>query len=111
MAFKTERYKNYAIMTISEERLDSHTTPQLNSELVILSGHHVENLIIDFDGCDYCDAAGLSCIMIAHRLCKNGKLIICNVTPSIERMLSIQRFDPELSIVSDRQEAISRMSE
>ncbi|MCQ2216408.1 MAG: STAS domain-containing protein [Bacteroidales bacterium] len=111
MSFGITHKEGYTILNISSERLDSHTTPQLNQELVILSGRHIENLIVDFSGCTYCDAAGLSCIMIAHRLCKNGKLILCNLTPSVETMLSIQRFDPPLVIVSDIEEAESRFSE
>ncbi|MCQ2236741.1 MAG: STAS domain-containing protein [Bacteroidales bacterium] len=110
MNIKTTQKEGYAILSISSERLDSHTTPQLNAELVILSGKHVENLILDLSGCTYCDAAGLSSIMIAHRLCKNGRLILCNLSSTVETMLTIQRFDPPLTIVSDIEEAESRLN-
>ncbi|MDO4462386.1 MAG: STAS domain-containing protein [Bacteroidia bacterium] len=110
MDIKTIQKEGYAILSVNSERLDSHTTPKLNAELVILSGKHVENLIIDLSGCTYCDAAGLSTIMIAHRLCKNGRLILCNLSTSVETMLAIQRFDPPLTIVSDLQEAESRFN-
>ncbi|MCF0191199.1 MAG: STAS domain-containing protein [Marinilabiliaceae bacterium] len=109
MGFEVSKKDGYAIIRTNESNLDAHTVPQLNSELVILSGQQTKNMILDLTECDYCDAAGLSALMIAHRLCKEGKLILCGLTPGVERMISIQRFDPPLIIVADLVEAESRM--
>lgn len=109
MNFEVVKCQGYSIVTMKAARLDSHTTPELKSELVLLAGDSVRNIIIDLSACDYCDTAGLGAILIAHRLCKDGMLILVGVQTSVENMLSIQRFDPQLYIVASVEDAIAKM--
>lgn len=109
MNFSVEKEASYAIVTMCTENLDQQTVAELRSELVLLSGDSFANMIIDLSECSYCDTAGLSAILIAHRLCKTGLLILVGVHQSVENMLSIQRFDPALTIVANREEAVARM--
>lgn len=108
--FQIENKQGYSIIQIHAERLDSQTTPELRSELVLLAGSNITNIIIDMSACHYCDTMGLSALQIAHRLCgRNGNLVLCNVSEEVNRMLSIQRFTPELVIAFDLEGAEKQM--
>ena len=106
---KVESKSGYSIVTMLTDKLDGTTVPTLRSELVLLAGSSVKNMIIDLSTCEYCDTTGLSAILIAHRLCKDGTLILAGVRESVENMLSIQRFDPPLILVGDMAEGEARM--
>lgn len=110
MDFEVLSNENYSIITMNAESLDAQTTPKLRSELVILSGKGVNKMIIDLTKCKSCDAVGLSAVLIAHRLCKEGRLFLVGVCDDVERMLSIQRFDPQLVILDNINEAKDRMA-
>ncbi|MBE6340271.1 MAG: STAS domain-containing protein [Marinilabiliaceae bacterium] len=110
MDFEVQSNDGYSILTMNAESLDAQTTPKLRSELVILSGKGVNKMIIDLTKCKSCDAVGLSAILIAHRLCKDGRLFLVGVCEEVERMLSIQRFDPPIVILDNINEAIDRMN-
>ena len=104
MNFKVEKKERYSVVTATTDRLDAHTTAELKSELVLLAGESIKNMILDLSSCNYCDTSGLSAILIAHRLCKDGKLILVSTSSSVESMLSIQRFDPPVNVVATLEE-------
>lgn len=110
MNFIVEKKESYAIITMNTERLDQQTVAELRSELVLLSGDSFNNMILDLSQCTYCNTAGLSAILIAHRLCKDGMLVLAGVNQSVENMLSIQRFNPALTIVANIAEAEARIA-
>ncbi len=100
-----DKKADYTVVALNAEKLDGQTTPKLRSELVLLAGDSVKNMILDLSNCTYCDTTGLSAILIAHRLCKDGCLILCGLSSSVENMLSIQRFNPPLQITLNLEEA------
>lgn len=106
MNFTVVKKDNYSIITAQTERLDAHTTAELKSELVLLAGESIKNMILDFSVCNYCDTSGLGAILIAHRLCKDGKLVLVSTSTSIDSMLSIQRFDPPVNVVATLDEGV-----
>ncbi len=103
--FQTQNKGDFAIVTMLVDRLDGQTTPELRSELVLLAGNQVSRMILDLSQCNYCDTTGLSAIMIAHRLCKTGALVLVGVKDEVAAMLSIQNFEPALDMVADLNEA------
>lgn len=109
MNYQIENKSKYSVVTMLSDSLDAHTTPELKSELVILSGKAVKSMIIDLSNCHTCDTSGLSAIMIAHRLCKDGVLVLVGACRSVESMLSIQRFDPPLLLCATIEEGEARM--
>ncbi|MCQ2204122.1 MAG: STAS domain-containing protein [Bacteroidales bacterium] len=109
MNFKVEKRDTYSVITMLSERLDVHTTAELRSELVLLAGDSVKNMLLDLSSCNYCDTSGLSAILIAHRLCKDGRLVLVSTSKSVENMLSIQRFDPPVLIIETLAEGEAEM--
>lgn len=109
MNFKNEKKGKYAVITLLSDRLDNQTTAELKSELVLLAGENFHSMLLDFSGCAYCDTSVLSAVLIAHRLCKDGKLVIVNTNASVNSVLSIQRFDPQLDIVPTLAEGVEEI--
>lgn len=104
-----ENREGYSIIRMNTDRLDNQITAELRSELVLLAGKGVSTMILDLSNCTYCDTAGLSAILIAHRLCKDGSLVLVGVAGEVANMLSIQRFDPELILESSVADAEERL--
>lgn len=107
--FVSENKEGYSVIRMMSERLDNQTTAELRSELVLLAGNNVKNMVLDLGACHYCDTSGLSAILIAHRLCKDGFLVLACVSDEVEKMLSIQRFEPELIVEATLPEAEARI--
>jgi anti-sigma B factor antagonist len=109
MNFKIDIKDGFAIVEVQSPRLDSQSASKLKSELVLLSGESIKNMIIDLSACDYCDTAGISAILVANRLCRDGVLILAGLQPSVENLVSVSRFDPVIDIVNDSAEGINLM--
>ena len=71
-SYTIEKKEKYAQINLKDEKLDSHVSPSLKSELVVLNSEGFKNIIIDLTDTRYCDSSGLSAILVANRLCKNS---------------------------------------
>ena len=100
MNFNIESSDNNAIIQVQAEKLDTHISPALKSELVVISGKGMQNIILDLQKCQYCDSSGFSAILVANRLCKNagGVFVLCGLNEAIERLITISQLDTVLTI-------------
>ena len=78
MEFKIEKLKNYTLIQVLEEKLDTHIAPTLKSELVLVSGNGEKNIVLDLSKCRYCDSSGLSAILVANRLVQKCQWYFCS---------------------------------
>jgi anti-anti-sigma factor len=113
MEFKIEKLKNYTLIQVLEEKLDTHIAPTLKSELVLVSGNGEKNIVLDLGKCRYCDSSGLSAILVANRLCKNanGTFVLTGLNDAVERLITISQLDTVLNITGSLEEAIKLFSE
>lgn len=81
-----------------EGRLDTTTSPQLESELrTAVNG--VSALVFDFDGLDYISSAGLRVLLSAQKVMnKQGSMTIKNVKPEIMEIFEVTGFIDILTI-------------
>lgn len=107
MEFKIEKFENHTLIKVLEEKLDTHIAPNLKSELVLISGNGEKNIILDLSNCRYCDSSGLSAILVANRLCKNGNgiFVLAGLNEAVERLITISQLDTVLNITSTVDEA------
>ena len=98
--------EDYTLLEINSIQLDAVLAPRLKSELVVLSGSGVRNILLDMKNCQYCDSSGLSAILVGNRLCRNagGRFIICGLTPAVERLVTISQLDTVLSIAYSQEQ-------
>jgi anti-anti-sigma factor len=108
MNFEVEKKDNYALVKVKVEKLDSHVSPGLKSELVVLNADEFKNLIVDLTETRYCDSSGLSAILVANRLCKNsnGTFILTGLQRSVSKLISISQLDTILNITPTIEEAV-----
>lgn len=107
MEFNIEKQKNYTLIQVLAEKLDTNVAPSLKSELVLISGKGEKNIILDLSKVKYCDSSGLSAILVANRLCKNanGSFVLTGLNDAVDRLITISQLDTVLNIAYSNGEA------
>lgn len=107
-SYTIEKKEKYAQINLKDEKLDSHISPSLKSELVVLNSEGFKNIIIDLTDTRYCDSSGLSAILVANRLCKNsgGTFVLTGLQRSVMKLISISQLDTILNIAPTVSEAV-----
>ena len=107
MEFNIEKFENYTMIQVLEEKLDTHIAPALKSELVLISGKGEKNVVMDLSNCKYCDSSGLSAILVANRLSKNanGIFVLTGLNDAVERLITISQLDTVLNITATVEDA------
>lgn len=107
MKFGVENNTNYAVLSLQEENLNSLLAPDLKSEFIILHNKGAKNLILDIADVKYVDSSGLSAILTANRLWKDGSFVLTGVNhDAVKRLIDISQLDSIINIVPTRQESI-----
>jgi len=111
-SFKIDKFSNYTLLKVLGEKLDTHISPSIKSELVLIANKGERNIVLDLSNCRYCDSSGLSAILVANRLCKtnNGTFVLTGLNPAVERLISISQLDTVLNITSNVDDAIEFIS-
>lgn len=107
MSIHIDKRDTYSLVKINSEKLDSLLATLLKSELVILHGEGVKNIIIDLSQARYCDSSGLSAILVASRLCKGSDGVFCLVglQEPVKKVIIISKLDSILNIKETIEEA------
>ncbi|MHA1629065.1 MAG: STAS domain-containing protein [Candidatus Heimdallarchaeota archaeon] len=113
MEVKVEKKENYTSVRVMHKNLDTHISPSLKSELVMIAGKGEKNIVLDVSECKYCNSSGLGAILIASRLCKNanGVFILSGLTPPVEQLIKISQLDNVLNIAKTAEEADTAMQQ
>ncbi|NET32259.1 MAG: STAS domain-containing protein [Cyanothece sp. SIO1E1] len=108
MKYSVDKQEKYTVFTLMEDNLNSLVAPKVKSEFVILSQEGVKNLILDLTHVKFVDSSGLSAILTANRIWKNGGSFILTgiVHPSVQKLIEISRLDTVLTIITTVQESI-----
>ena len=107
-AYKIEENENYSVLTILEDKFTATIAPDLKSELVVLKDKGVKNIIINLENAVYCDSSGLSIVLIANRICKegNGCFVVCGLQHAVEKLVDISQLTNILNITPTLNEAV-----
>jgi anti-anti-sigma factor len=100
MSFDTQKQDNYTAIVFSTDKLDAIVAPDLKAELVLVNKEGAKNIILDMSSVKYCDSSGLSALLIGNRLCAEveGSFILCNIGPSVEKLITISQLNNVLTI-------------
>ena len=111
--FEVSDCGSFSKIRILSPRLDALVAPRLKSELVVLSGSGVSRIVLDLNGIVYCDSAGLSAILVAHRLCRtvNGTFVLSGLSKEVERLVTISQLDSVLNIAYSEEQLEKKMRE
>ncbi len=107
MKFFLDKQERYTLMRIQEENLNAVVAPHLKSELVVLANEGVPNFILDLSEVQYVDSSGLSAILTANRLWKEGTFVLTGVrSDAVRKLIEISRLDTVLNIIPTVEESI-----
>lgn len=83
-----------AVVEIAGE-IDVHTVGELRAVLLALAAEGRPNIVVDFSGVRFCDAAGLGALVgVNNRVTEaGGTLRLIGVRPAQRRILRITRLD------------------
>ncbi len=95
MKFTVEQDDDIVIFTLKEPKLDSVNAPEVKAELLIIGQPNVIGLIIDLSKVTFCDSAGLSALLLAHRQMKehDAPVILVGVGDQVRNLLKISQLE------------------
>jgi len=69
-------------------------------------------VLLDFSGVDYISSVGLRVLMLAARQVKaqGGKVVICSLTPLVNEVFEISRFNLVFAVFADVDAALANLS-
>ena len=106
MEFTVDKYENYSIAKINQEKVDSTVAPELKSEFMDLAQDGVTSVIVDMGGVKYVDSSGLSALLVGNRsFGESGAFVLYNVTEHVMKLISISQLDKVMTIVTGQEEA------
>ena len=106
MEFTVDKYENYSIAKVNQEKIDSTVAPELKSEFMNLAQDGVTNLILDMEAVKYVDSSGLSALLVGNRsFGEAGTFVLFNVTDHVMKLISISQLDKVMTIVAGQEEA------
>ena len=108
MDFKVEKEEKHALVTSQIEKLDSLTSSDLKSELVLLVKSGYRNIAMDLTSARYCDSSGLSALLTGNRLCReaDGVFVLTGIQPGVQKLISISQLTTVFNIVPTVSEAV-----
>ena len=92
-------------------RLDSHTAPGFEQEVLAAVAGGATRMLIDFSNVQYISSAGLRIVLIAAKKMKGagGKLALCGLSDSIADVFKISGFSSILDIHADQASALAAL--
>lgn len=108
MKFSINKEERYVNIEPAEENLTSVFAPQLKTEFVLMNNEGYRNIICDLNKVKYVDSSGLSSFLVGDRVCneKGGKFVLCNISESLEQLLSLSQLDSILNVTPSLSEAV-----
>ena len=110
MEISEEKREEIKIFSLSG-RLDSNTSPQLETRINEALENGSKQLIINFQDLDYISSAGLRVILKATKDLKrsDGKIMLCSMQDYVKEVFEIAGFDTFLPIVPSMDEAVEKI--
>ncbi|WP_436515557.1 STAS domain-containing protein [Ekhidna sp. To15] len=106
MEFTVDKYENYSIAKINQEKVDSAVSPELKSEFMNIAQDGVKSLIVDMANVKYVDSSGLSALLVGNRsFSESGVFVLYNVTDHVMKLISISQLHKVMNIVASQEEA------
>lgn len=107
MKISIDKQENYTVFSLLEPKLNSIIAPEIKTRLALMSSEGERYIIFDLSQVTFVDSAGLSAILVGHRLCNNadGLLILAAPNENVKRLLDISQLTDVLNIANTVEEA------
>ncbi len=103
-----DRQEKYASVKVEENKLDALIAPELKSLFTVFQEEGFRNIIADLQAVKYIDSSGLSAILVANRICKEGQgeFVLVGANEHVLKLIKISQLDKVLNILPTPEEAI-----
>lgn len=94
-------------------RLDAITSVDVEKQLLnLLASTKSNKIIINFSNLKYLSSAGLRLLasIVRSLEVKNGKLVVCSASPTIEKVIGLAGFEEFLNYTKTETEAIQKIN-
>ena len=108
MNFTINNKEKHYLVTCNIENLNSVVSPELKSELLVISKGGNKNIVLDLSKAKYADSSGLSAVLLANRLCRDsgGTFVLTGLNEHILKLIEISQLDRVLNITPTLSEAV-----
>jgi anti-sigma B factor antagonist len=108
MKYRLDKQDRYAVLTLDEENLNSLIAPNLKSDFIFFNQEGVHNMILDLTTVKYVDSSGLSAILTAHRIWKDGGAFVITgkLQPAVINLIKLSRLENILVMIPTVSESI-----
>jgi anti-anti-sigma factor len=108
MRYTVDHNDNTDTLVLHEERLDATNSAEFKGELLVICRSGIEVLFIDLSEVTFCDSAGLSAMLLAHREMKvsGGAAIFFGLSEKVKSLIELSQLDRVLYIYETREEAL-----
>jgi anti-sigma B factor antagonist len=96
------------VVVVAPPEVDLDTAAELRAAL-LRAAARIPTVVLDLSGTQFCDSAGLSVLVRAHRraLAEGGELRLVVSTPQVERILSLTGLDRWIPCYADEATAMA----
>ena len=110
MHIREERRGDVSIVSI-DNHLDTAAAPDLEQKLTQVVDDGVRRLVVDCEGLEYINSAGLKVFLLAAKRLDalGGRLVIAALGPSVLTIFQTIGFDKIMKIVATRADALSAL--
>lgn len=100
MKYTIDTQEKYAVLKITEEKLDSTLSPDIKSEFINIHANNTRNLIVDLSDVKYSDSSGLSALLVGNRIFseQGGSFVLAAVNDHVMKLIKISMLDKVLNI-------------
>jgi len=108
MKYSVDKQEKYAVFALEDENLNSHISPDLKSEFLMMRNSGVTSLVLNLEAVKFVDSSGLRAILTGNRLWQaDGSFILTGVnSESIKKLITISKLDSILTIIPTVEESI-----
>lgn len=111
MSLSSEKIGDVLVVSVSGQ-INSANAAEVESGLLAYVKQGERLCVLDFGGLDYISSAGLRVVLMLAKSLKqqSGQLILCALQPQVHEVFDISGFLSILTVVDQRQAAISQLS-
>ncbi|MBM3202361.1 STAS domain-containing protein [Candidatus Woesearchaeota archaeon] len=109
MNISTRQQDDTLILSIEEERLDAHNSPELREFVLKLLGEGQIRFILDLSGVSFVDSSGLGVLLSGYKNVnlQSGRFCLTGLHPRVQAMFELTRLDQVFEIHASLNEALT----
>jgi len=107
MKLDVKKEERYVLVSPLENKITAVLAPELKTEFIAYKSDGYKNIICDLSQVSYVDSSGLSSFLIGQRICdeSNGKFVMCNLSESVMKLITLSKLDSVIEITTTISEA------